>query len=165
MKKLICTLFIMLLFFSGCMLSPLTAYADETKAASSEEKTDASETETEAPSGPVILPTDKVSTEDIILYSSAACVMDVDTGEILYFKNMDDRHYPASITKVMTGLLLIENADLDDTITFSQDCWNGLNYYNDMNIGMLNGEELTVNDALHAILMSSANEVCNGAAK
>ena len=165
MKKLICTLFIMLLFFSGCMLSPLTAYADETKAASSEEKTDASETETEAPSGPVVLPTDKVSTEDIILYSSAACVMDVDTGEILYFKNMDDRHYPASITKVMTGLLLIENADLDDTITFSQDCWNGLNYYNDMNIGMLNGEELTVNDALHAILMSSANEVCNGAAK
>ncbi len=66
MKKLICTLFIMLLFFSGCILSPLTAYADETKAASSEEKTDASETETEAPSGPVILPTDKVSTEDII---------------------------------------------------------------------------------------------------
>lgn len=165
MKKLICTLFIMLLFFSGCILAPLTAYADETKAASSEEKTDASETETEAPSGPVILPTDKVSTEDIILYSSAACVMDVDTGEILYYKNMDDRHYPASITKVMTGLLLIENADLDDTITFSQDCWNGLNYYNDMNIGMLNGEELTVNDALHAILMSSANEVCNGAAK
>lgn len=165
MKKLICTLFIMLLFFSGCILSPLTAYADETKAASSEEKTNASETETEAPSGPVILPTDKVSTEDIILYSSAACVMDVDTGEILYYKNMDDRHYPASITKVMTGLLLIENADLDDTITFSQDCWNGLNYYNDMNIGMLNGEELTVNDALHAILMSSANEVCNGAAK
>lgn len=159
MKKLICTLFIMLLFFSGCILSPLTAYADETKAASSEEKTDASETETEAPSGPVILPTDKVSTEDIILYSSAACVMDVDTGEILYYKNMDDRHYPASITKVMTGLLLIENADLDDTITFSQDCWNGLNYYNDMNIGMLNDEELTVNDALPAILMSSANEV------
>ena len=75
MKKLICTLFIMLLFFSGCILSPLTAYADETKAASSEEKTDTSETETEAPSGPVILPTDKVSTEDIILYSSAACVM------------------------------------------------------------------------------------------
>lgn len=165
MKKLICTLFIMLLFFSGCTLSPLTAYADETKAASSKEKTDPSETETEAPSGPVILPTDKVSTEDIILYSSAACVMDVDTGEILYYKNMDDRHYPASITKVMTGLLLIENADLNDTITFSQDCWNGLNYYNDMNIGMLNGEELTVNDALHAILMSSANEVCNGAAK
>lgn len=34
-----------------------------------------------------------------------------------------------------------------------------------MNIGILDGEQLTVNDALHAILMSSANEVCNGAAK
>ena len=64
-----------------------------------------------------ILPTDKVSTDDIILYSSAACVIDVDSGEILYYKNMDDRHYPASITKVLTGLLLIENANLDDTIS------------------------------------------------
>lgn len=162
MKKLIYTLLIILCFFSGCLLTPLTTYADETETAQ-EENTDTSETE--APSGPVILPTDKVSTEDIVLYSSAACVMDVDSGEILYYKNMDDRHYPASITKVLTGLLLIENANLDDTITFSQDCWDGLNYYNDMNIGMLDGEQLTVNDALHAILMSSANEVCNGAAK
>lgn len=133
-------------------------YADETKAAESA----SSEPETEA--APVILPTDKVSTGDIILYSSSCCVMDADTGNILYSKNMDERHYPASITKVLTALLIIENAGLDETITFSQDCWNGLNYYKDMNIGILNGEELTIEAALHAILLSSANEVCNGAA-
>lgn len=163
MRKLICFLTVLLCFISGCLWTPFAAYADEKKAAASE--TASSETAAETQSGPVILPTDKVSTEDIVLYSSAACVMDVDSGEILYYKNMDDRHYPASITKVLTGLLLIENANLDDVITFSQDCWDGLNYYNDMNIGMLNGEELTVDAALHAILMSSANEVCNGAAK
>lgn len=131
-----------------------------------EEENAAQQTVTsETAAGPVILPTDRVSTEDIILYSSACCVMDADTGEILYYKNMDNKHYPASITKVLTGLLVIENAGLDEKITFSQDCWEGMNYYNDMNIGILDGEELTVEAALHAILLSSANEVCNGAAK
>ena len=163
MKKLISLFTVLLCILSGCLWFPTDTYADETK--SSDSETAASETVPETQTSPVILPTDKVSTDDIILYSSAACVIDVDSGEILYYKNMDDRHYPASITKVLTGLLLIENANLDDTITFSQDCWNGLNYYNDMNIGILDGEQLTVNDALHAILMSSANEVCNGAAK
>lgn len=162
MRKFIGTFIMIFCFISGCFLMPLTAFASETQASSTNET---AASETEAPTGPVILPTDKVSTDDIILYSSAACVIDVDTGEILYYKNMDDRHYPASITKVLTGLLLIEHANLDDTITFSQDCWDGLNYYSDMNIGMLNGEQLTVNDALHAILMASANEVCNGAAE
>ena len=163
MKKLISLFTVLLFILSGCLWFSTDTYADETK--SSDSETAASETVPETQASPVILPTDKVSTDDIILYSSAACVIDVDSGEILYYKNMDDRHYPASITKVLTGLLLIENANLDDTITFSQDCWNGLNYYNDMNIGILDGEQLTVNDALHAILMSSANEVCNGAAK
>lgn len=143
------------------IFQPMTAMADEIQTPDSQ--TETTEPATEA--APVILPTDQVSTDDIILYSSACCVMDADTGEILYYKNMDDKHYPASITKVLTGLLVIENTNLDDIITFSQDCWNGLNYYLDMNIGILDGEQLSVEAALHAILLSSANEVCNGAAK
>lgn len=120
--------------------------------------------ETMAPA--VILPEDDVSTEDIALYSASVCVMDADSGAVLYYKNKDQRHYPASITKVMTGLLLIENSNsLSDEITFSADCWDGINYFNDMNIGMLDGEKLTVDQALHAMLMASANEVCNGVAK
>ena len=136
MKKLISLFTVLLFILSGCLWFSTDTYADETK--SSDSETAASETVPETQASPVILPTDKVSTDDIILYSSAACVIDVDSGEILYYKNMDDRHYPASITKVLTGLLLIENANLDDTITFSQDCWNGLNYYNDMNMININ---------------------------
>ncbi len=164
MKKFLPYLMILCMLFGGTSLAGpavMTARADETEAPASQ--TETAVPETEAP--PVLLPTDKVSTEDIILYSSACCVMDADSGEILYYKNMDDKHYPASITKVLTGLLVIENANLNDMITFSGDCWNGLNYYLDMNIGMLDGEQLSVEAALHAILLSSANEVCNGAAK
>ncbi|MGN0203223.1 MAG: D-alanyl-D-alanine carboxypeptidase family protein [Coprococcus sp.] len=159
MKKIFSFLVICCILCSILQITVVCAAEVETDG----EQTVSSEPETEAV--PVILPTDKVSTENIILYSSACCVMDADTGEILYYKNMDEKHYPASITKVLTGLLLIENAALDETITFSQDCWEGLNYYNDMNIGILDGEQLSVEAALHAILLSSANEVCNGAAE
>ncbi len=152
-------------FFSFFIICCLICSILNVRAAYASETTEPSSSEPETEAVPVILPTDKVSTEDIILYSSSCCVMDADTGEILYYKNMDEKHYPASITKVLTGLLLIENAALDETITFSQDCWEGLNYYNDMNIGILDGEQLSVEAALHAILLSSANEVCNGAAK
>lgn len=153
--------YLMILCMLCGFLNPTAVMAGETEATDTQADTAVPETE----AAPVILPTDQVSTDDIILYSSACCVMDADSGEILYYKNMDDKHYPASITKVLTGLLVIENTNLDDMITFSQDCWNGLNYYLDMNIGILDGEQLSVEAALHAILLSSANEVCNGAAK
>ncbi len=155
MKKRIFLSLLMML----CILMPAFS-ASGAQPESSQSETTAPETEAKA----VILPTDDVSTEDIVLYSAAACVMDADSGEILYYKNMDEQHYPASITKVLTGLLLIENAGLNDKITFHNDCWDGINYYNDMNVGMLDGEQLTVDQALHCILMASANEVCNGAA-
>ena len=124
-----------------------------------------SETAAPAPAVAVNLDTDKVTTQDIALFSSACCVMNADTGEILYAKNMDDRHYPASITKVLTSLLLIENAKLTDMITYTSACWDGVVYSRgDMNIGMLDGEQLSVEASLHAMLLASANEVCNGVA-
>jgi D-alanyl-D-alanine carboxypeptidase len=155
MKKKILSFLLMLLVVLS-VIFPCTAAQTENPAS----ETTAPETEAKA----VILPTDEVTTEDIVLYSAAACVMDADTGRILYAKNMDDKHYPASITKVLTGLVLIENSSLSDVITFHNDCWDGINYYSDMNVGMLDGEQLTVDQALHCILMASANEVCNGAA-
>ena len=86
MKKLISLFTVLLFILSGCLWFSTDTYADETK--SSDSETAASETVPETQASPVILPTDKVSTDDIILYSSAACVIDVDSGEILYYKNM-----------------------------------------------------------------------------
>ncbi len=142
-----------------CIL--LTGFSSRPVLASSGQ-TGQSESETEEQAQ--ILPSDKVSTKDIVPYSAAMCVMDAATGQVLYYKNMDVRHYPASTTKIMTALLLIEDKKLSDTITFTDDCYQGINIWTDMNIAMKAGEKLTVEQALYAMLLTSANEVCTQAA-
>lgn len=47
--------------------------------------------------------------------------MEVNTGTVLYEKKSHEKHYPASITKIMTVLLAIENCDMDEVVTFSAD--------------------------------------------
>ena len=51
--------------------------------------------------------------------AASAVVIDINSGTILYEKNMHEKHYPASITKILTTLLCLENASLTDTVTFS----------------------------------------------
>lgn len=97
------------------------------------------------------------------LTSSAAVLMDADTGLILYNKNMTDKHYPASITKIMTTLLAIENSSPDDVVTFTSDEVLNLEY-GASNIDTQVGEKLTIEQCLYAIMLASANEVCNGVA-
>lgn len=91
-------------------------------------------------------------------YGEAAIVMEAKSGAILYAKNIDGKAYPASITKILTALIALENGNLDDKITITQnsvDCVTDGDAY----IGMIAGEEISLNDALHALLMASANEV------
>ena len=58
--------------------------------------------------------------------SETAVLMDADTGPILYNKGMDEKRYPASITKIMTALLALENSNLDDQVTFTEECLAGI---------------------------------------
>lgn len=92
------------------------------------------------------------------VYAHAAIVMDMGSGAILYAKRPDEQHYPASITKLLTTLVALENAELTDKVTFSQASVDILNW-DDANIGMRPGEEISMKDALHAVLLASANEV------
>ena len=55
------------------------------------------------------------------IVSASGIVMEADTGTILYEKNINDVHYPASITKILTTLLAIENSSMDEVVTFSYD--------------------------------------------
>jgi D-alanyl-D-alanine carboxypeptidase len=84
--------------------------------------------------------------------------MEASTGLILYEKNMDQTYYPASITKIMTALLTIENANLGDIVTFSKDAIYDVDL-DSSRIGIDVGEQLTVQQCLYAILLESANEV------
>lgn len=95
--------------------------------------------------------------------SASAVVMDMDTGTFLYSKNAQAKQYPASTTKIMTTLLLVENCDLDDTITFSgivYDVEEGSSH-----LGIKPGEKMTLRDAAYGIMLESANDIANGVAE
>lgn len=92
------------------------------------------------------------------IYSESGIVMDMDSGAILYAKNIDDQHYPASITKVMTALVALENFQMTDRVKFTQSCIDFLEY-GDAHIGMKVEEEISMEDAMYAMLLASANEV------
>ena len=91
-------------------------------------------------------------------YSETAVLMDADTGTILYNKGMDEKRYPASITKIMTALLALENSNLDDQVTFTEECLADQTS-DSGNIGMQVGEVLTMRQCLLALMIRSANDV------
>jgi len=102
--------------------------------------------------------------EGPIIGAESAIVMEVDTGAILYAKNVDERLYPASITKMMTGLLVIENCNLSDVVTFSDTAINNTEW-GSSRIGIRAGEQLTIEQCLYGLLLGSANEVAYGLAE
>lgn len=98
-----------------------------------------------------------------MIESASAAVMDLDTGVFLYSKQAEEKRYPASITKIMTTLLLIENCNLDDTITFSEivyDLEEGSSH-----LGIKPGEEMTLRQCAYGIMLASANDISNGVAE
>lgn len=99
-----------------------------------------------------------------IVSSESAIIMDAGTGTILYSKNIDAREYPASITKIMTVLLALENSSLDETVTFSRNAVFSIER-NSSHIARTDGEELTMEQCLYAIMLESANECANAVAE
>ena len=93
--------------------------------------------------------------------AGSAILIDADTCTILYEKNSHIKAYPASVTKLMTALLVVENCSLSEVVTFS-DAAAGSVTWEDSKIPMEAGEQLTVEDALYALLLKSANEVAYG---
>lgn len=85
----------------------------------------------------------------------SAVLMEVNSGTVLYSKNCDQKLYPASITKILTALLAIENSKMDEQVTFSYDSVHkteGSSIWRDVD------EVLTVEQCLYAMLLNSANE-------
>ncbi|MBR3637770.1 MAG: D-alanyl-D-alanine carboxypeptidase [Lachnospiraceae bacterium] len=96
--------------------------------------------------------------------AEGAILMEAKTGAILYAKNIDEKLYPASTTKIMTGLLAYENCKLDEMVTFSHDAVFSVSR-SDSNIGMDVGESIPMNKALEGMMILSANEVANAIAE
>lgn len=87
--------------------------------------------------------------------SVSAIVMEANTGAILYEKNIHQQLYPASITKILTSLIAIENNSLSEIVTFSHDAVykiEGTHIARDVD------EQMTLEETLYAVLLGSANE-------
>lgn len=96
--------------------------------------------------------------------SASAILIDADTGAILYEKNSHEVSYPASTTKILTGLLTIENCSMDEIVTFSKEAANSVTW-EDAQLGTKAGEQYTVEQALYGLLLHSANEIAYGLAE
>ena len=97
-------------------------------------------------------------------YGEAAIVMDAGTGSILYAKNIDGHEYPASITKVLTSLIALKYGSLSDQVTFSNDCISFMQP-GDSSVGLKEGNVISLEQALYATLLASANEAAYAVAE
>lgn len=90
--------------------------------------------------------------------SGGAVVIEASTGAILYDKNAYEAFHPASTTKLMTSLLAIEQSLLSEIVTCSHDAIYSIGW-DSSRAGLVEGEQIDMENALYAILLASANEV------
>ncbi len=93
-----------------------------------------------------------------VIGAQSAILIELETGAVLYAKNIHERQYPASTTKILTALIASEQCELDETVSFSHDAVFDTPR-DSTHIAMDVGQELTMEQCLQALLIRSANEV------
>ncbi len=97
--------------------------------------------------------------------SEAGIVMDMDSGAVLFGQNIHMQEIPASITKILTALVVIENSDLDDAVTFSYDAVYNVEEGAGNKLQIEEGDVLTVRECLYLMLLLSSNQAANALAE
>lgn len=98
------------------------------------------------------------------IFSETACVIDAQSGAVLYEKNMNRKEYPASTTKIMTTLVALENSSFDEEVVYTENAF--ANWESGAsNAGIKVGERINMEESLYAMMLASANEACNGVAE
>lgn len=95
------------------------------------------------------------------LQSEAAVLIDAKSGVMLYGKNPDEKLYPASITKIVTGIIAIETTDPSEIVTVSKDARNedGTRIY------LAEGEQVEMGKLIYGLLMNSGNDAATAIAE
>ncbi len=109
---------------------------------------------------PLALKTSATTQNPPKITSETAVLIDAATGQVIYDKYKDKVMYPASITKILTGLLAYQNASMDEYITMSYEA----THFNEnvSHIALIPDETLRLNDAMYALGIESANDAANG---
>ena len=91
--------------------------------------------------------------------AEAAVLMDAETGQVLYGKNAERQRHPASLTKILTAILALENLEPEQMLTASEQAVDLPGYSS--SAGIEAGERLTVDQIMYALMLRSANEAAN----
>ncbi len=143
-KKFICFLLLYTIFISNS--STFYVFAEETTINTQVTDEDLNQTENNL-------------SDPLELVAQSAVLIDAKTGVVIYDKNKDQKSFPASTTKVLTALLTIENTQKTDILTHSHNAVFNIEP-GSSHIGMRENEQITIEQALHGVLLASANEVC-----
>ncbi len=92
--------------------------------------------------------------------AETAVLIDAATGQVIYDKDMNKQMFPASITKIMTTILAVEELELEEKLVVSQQAVDAVSR-NASHIALTQGEEITVKEAIYGALLASANDACN----
>lgn len=92
--------------------------------------------------------------------AKSGILADAETGEILWSLNPELKCYPASLTKIMTAILILERGNLEDWVTVPKDAA----FTGESSMALKEGEKVQMRDLLNAILVRSANDACVAAA-
>lgn len=95
--------------------------------------------------------------DNLKTYCPSCILIEANTGKILYEKNSNDVRFPASTTKIMTAILTVENCNLDDVATVSHNAVYSIPY-DYTHASLKEGEELTIEQLLYALMIPSAND-------
>ncbi|WP_185650015.1 D-alanyl-D-alanine carboxypeptidase family protein [Clostridium sp. DJ247] len=94
------------------------------------------------------------------IYGKSAITVDLETGEIIYAKDIDKKVYPASTTKLMTALLLAENKNKTDILKYTQGAKSQPEYSLNVNLHTIDvGETMSAADTMDGLLLYSGNDV------
>ncbi len=98
--------------------------------------------------------------EDIDINAKAVMLLDAESGQVIYSKNENAKLFPASITKIMTALIIAEENELTDVVTVTDSAFENL-IAAGSTVGLKKGEKITVDNLLICLLVASANEAAN----
>lgn len=107
------------------------------------------------------LPRPRPTPDQIEVKAASAILMNGETGAVLFEQNADDPRPPASITKILTALVILERGRLSDAVVVSQEAARTGGY----RLGLRQGQKVSLEDLLAAILIRSANDAAVAAAE
>ncbi len=102
---------------------------------------------------------------DVGILADSGILMDMDSGAVIFGQQIHQTFPPASITKLLTALVVAEHASLDETVTFSHDAVYNVEAGSGNKLSLEEGDQLTVEDCLYALLLISSNQSANALAE